>query len=102
MSIFAQIPTRIFENRDAFKSYPKLNNIETKSIPTLKMRSIDTKKLLDEAKQKEGMTGIPFRFGYGFDVNYTLEDGHLGRAEFHKNMEFESIIPWCLFYQLCF
>lgn len=38
------------------------------------MQQVDVKKLLEEDKATEGLD-IPYRFGYGFDTNYTLKDG---------------------------
>ncbi|MDR1347102.1 MAG: trypsin-like peptidase domain-containing protein [Prevotellaceae bacterium] len=40
-----------------------------------KMQSFDVAKLLKEDRQNEEMKDVPFRFGYGFDVDYTLKDG---------------------------
>ena len=75
VSLLAQVPTHVFDDNSAFISYPALNNVATKSIPIKKMQPFDTKKLLEEDRKKEKIVDAPFRFGYDFDVNYTLEDG---------------------------
>ena len=75
ISILAQVPTFVFNDKDAFKFYPALSTV-AKSIPARKMQPIDPQKLLDEDSPNDGvMGGSPFRFGYGFEVNYTLDDG---------------------------
>ncbi len=38
------------------------------------MQQVDIKRLLEEDKVTEGME-VPYRFGYGFDVNYSIKDG---------------------------
>ena len=68
----AQIPTFYYEKKDAFYHYPSLRSsqvIQTKTMP-----GFDIDKLLEEDKEKEGIVG-PFRFGYVFEVNYSLKDG---------------------------
>ena len=74
MSLLAQVPTHIFDDNGAFKFYPELN-VTTKSFAIKKMQSVDNEKLLEEDRKIEKTTDAPFRFGYGFEVNYTLEDG---------------------------
>jgi hypothetical protein len=72
----AQVNSTFFESKaELSKSYPRLKTAITQSVPQKKMRSFDVAKLLKEDKQNEGVIDIPFRFGYGFDVSYTLEDG---------------------------
>ena len=39
------------------------------AVPTVTMASVDTQKLLAEDVQQEKL-GIPYRFGYPFDVQY--------------------------------
>jgi hypothetical protein len=70
----AQVSTNYFENKDAFESFPALKQVETKEIALTKMPEVDVAKLLEEDKELEGLD-VPFRFGLGFDVDYTLNDG---------------------------
>jgi hypothetical protein len=70
----SQVTSYYFENKDAFAEYPFLKDISKEEIPVKVMPSFDVNKLLQEDKENEGLD-IPFRFGYGFDVDYTLEDG---------------------------
>ena len=72
---FTQVHTAFFENKDAFKHYTMLQTVSLQSIAVKKMQSFDIAKLLNEDKQTEEMSDVPFRFGYGFDVHYTLKDG---------------------------
>jgi hypothetical protein len=71
----AQVLSTIFESKNALETYPALKQKITKSIPRKTMQQVNVAKLKEEDKLKEGMGDVPFRFGYGFDVNYTLEDG---------------------------
>ncbi len=43
------------------------------AVPTVTMASVDTQKLLAEDAQQEKL-GIPYRFGYPFDVQYDLNN----------------------------
>ena len=70
----AQVTTTFFKEKDAFKSLPALRQSKSQTLSTKRMPQFDTEKLLREDMENEGMD-IPFRFGYGFDVNYTLKDG---------------------------
>jgi hypothetical protein len=70
----SQVTSYYFENKDAFAEYPFLKDISKEEIPVKVMPSFDVNKLLQEDKGNEGLD-IPFRFGYGFDVDYTLKDG---------------------------
>lgn len=73
-SAIAQVTTTYFEGKDAFKSLPALRQQQSKEISTKRMPKFDTEKLLWEDRENEGMD-IPYRFGYGFDVSYSLNDG---------------------------
>jgi hypothetical protein len=73
--ISAQVPSILFEEKDAFETFKMLKPSELKTQSVKKMQQIvNVEKLLKEDKENEGLD-IPFRFGYGFDVNYTLKDG---------------------------
>jgi len=70
----AQIVTTYFEERDAFKSMPALRQTKQQNLPEKRMPQVDVEKLLNEDQLTEGID-VPFRFGQGFEVNYTLKDG---------------------------
>ena len=72
VSAMAQITTTYYERKDAFQMRPEL--ILNQNIPTKRMGKVDVEKLLKEDFENESK-GLPFRFGWGFDVNYTLKDG---------------------------
>jgi V8-like Glu-specific endopeptidase len=72
--VSSQVTSYYFENKDAFAEYSFLKDISKEEIPVKIMPSVDVNKLLQEDKEYEGQD-IPFRFGYGFDVDYSLKDG---------------------------
>lgn len=69
----AQVATLFFEKNDAFEQFPVLNQINRKGLSVIKLPQISEEKLLVEDKDKR--MDKPFQFGYGIDVNYTLNDG---------------------------
>jgi hypothetical protein len=71
----AQVSSTFFESKDAFETFPTLKQKIIKAIPIKTMQQVNVAKLKGEDQSREGMGDVPFRFGYGFDVNYTLEDG---------------------------
>jgi hypothetical protein len=75
---YAQVNTKTFEKNKAFENYPKFK-ISLKKSPVLKMPKFDIALMLEEDDAVSGMD-VPFRFGKGFDVNYTLKDGHWENA----------------------
>jgi hypothetical protein len=74
VAVSAQVYDYYFENKDAFKTFPQLQTVEGKDITVKRMQPVDVEKLLEEDRELEGLD-VPFRFGYAFDVDYTLEDG---------------------------
>ncbi|MDR0698170.1 MAG: hypothetical protein LBG28_02965, partial [Tannerella sp.] len=70
----AQVATHIFESKDAFTLFPDLKRRESGKSPVKQMQAVNVEALLKEDEANASM-GIPFRFGYGFDVNYTMDDG---------------------------
>ncbi|MDR0682999.1 MAG: hypothetical protein LBG15_14295 [Dysgonamonadaceae bacterium] len=74
LTVSSQVTSYYFENKDAFAEYPFLNHTPKEEIPIKIMPSVDVNKLLWEDEENKGLD-IPFRFGYGFDVDYTLKDG---------------------------
>jgi len=76
--VYAQVRTIVYPNEnDLFRLHPELK-MDSRSIPLKKMSSFDVEKLLAEDREMEDAENFslkPFRFGYGFGVNYTLNDG---------------------------
>ncbi|GHT72902.1 hypothetical protein AGMMS50262_02970 [Bacteroidia bacterium] len=74
---FAQIPSYFFEDKSAFDFFPALQQTDAKSvsISTKIMSMFDVSALLKEDMENAALGDIPFRFGYGFDVDYSLIDG---------------------------
>ncbi|MDR2775080.1 MAG: T9SS type A sorting domain-containing protein [Tannerella sp.] len=70
----AQVSTHIFESKDAFKQFSELKQRESVVVSVKQMQAVNTEALLKEDGANASM-GVPFRFGYGFDVNYTMDDG---------------------------
>ncbi len=70
----AQVVTKTFERNKAFDNHPEFE-ISRITSSVLKMPNFDVAQMLAEDEAVRGMD-IPFRFGKGFDVNYTLKDGH--------------------------
>lgn len=68
----AQVNSKIFKSNEAFRENTKLKPFLKCSLK--KMPQFDVNELYEEDKRTKGMD-IPFRFGKGFDVNYTLQDG---------------------------
>jgi len=83
----AQVTATYFEGKDAFESFPALRQTSLQNIAVKRMPTVDTDKLLEEDRLTEGMD-VPFRFGYGFDVNYNLNDGEW--------IELDTISVWSL------
>jgi hypothetical protein len=75
----AQVASHFFEQRDALRSFPALQQARagtiSSAIATKTMPTVDVAALLAEDAANAALEDIPFRFGYGFDVNYTLADG---------------------------
>ncbi|GHV49335.1 hypothetical protein FACS1894181_07980 [Bacteroidia bacterium] len=51
----AQVYTHYFENKDAFKSFPALKQMEANKLVLKKMPQVNVKKLLEEDKELEGL-----------------------------------------------
>lgn len=80
---FSQVPSTFFVERNAFEAYPvlKTHRAESKSAAK-KMPTIDNiQQLLAEDKELASYGDFPFRFGYEFDVNYSLGDGTWAETE---------------------
>jgi len=70
----AQVASTYFEGKDAFEVFPFLWQMESQSLSAKIMPPFDIDRLLEEDKYLEGLD-MPFRFGHGFDVDYTIKDG---------------------------
>ncbi len=88
---FAQVNTKSYDKNKAFEIYPKFK-ISQKKSPVLKMPKFDIAAMLEEDEAVKGMD-VPFRFGKGFDVNYTLKDGYW---EITKNEAIDTSTEWDL------
>jgi len=73
--VSAQVISSFFNERNAFETYPMLRQKAREVIPLKKMLPVSTEELIKEDKEREKLGDSPFRFGYGFDVNYSLSDG---------------------------
>ncbi len=70
----AQVVTKTFEKNKAFDEHPEFK-VSQRISPLVKLPNFDVAQMLAEDEAVRGME-VPFRFGKGFDVNYTLKDGH--------------------------
>ena len=73
-TVNAQVTTTYFEEKDAFKKVPELRYKQTRTIPTKRMPTVDVEKLLKEDNVSKDIQA-PAKYGYCFDVNYTMSDG---------------------------
>jgi len=73
--ISAQVISTFFHEKNALETYSMLRQKSHKVIPQKKMLPVSTEKLMKEDKENEKLGDFPFRFGYDFDVNYSLSDG---------------------------
>ncbi|MDR2138369.1 MAG: hypothetical protein LBP50_02300 [Tannerella sp.] len=75
----AQVYSTLFHRKDAFKTYPALKLIAAE-VPVKQMPELNVETLLAEDREVAGLD-VPFRFGYGFEASYTLEDGHWTQSD---------------------
>ena len=70
---FAQIETRYYQDSDTIYYVQDFlrTNLDTKVI---RMPAFDLEKMQKEDEEMEGLD-VPYRFGKGFDVSYSLSDG---------------------------
>jgi len=70
----AQVPSNIYsEKSKVFDFYPQFSELRY-SAPEIIMPGFDINRLLEEDESVKGKA-VPYRFGKGFDVNYSLADG---------------------------
>jgi hypothetical protein len=83
----AQVASHFFEQRNALSTFPALQRVSSgtmsSAIATKTMPTVDVAALLAEDAANATQEDIPFRFGYGFDVDYTLADGTWQEQEEH-------------------
>ena len=75
LQCFAQVETRYYQEGDTaflFRDYI-FQNLKQNGI-VIKMPSFDLDTMREADKEMEGLD-VPYRFGKGFDVSYTLSDG---------------------------
>jgi hypothetical protein len=69
LAIKAQVSSYFFENNNLFEVFPELYQSNLGNTPNEIMAVENVESLLEEDNE---MTALPFRFGYGINVNYTL------------------------------
>ena len=71
--IFSQVLTQRFAKGEAVRNGLKVNKRMALSN-IIEMPSVDVEKLLKEDVEMAG-EDVPYRFGYGFETSYTLDNG---------------------------
>ncbi|MDR2810849.1 MAG: T9SS type A sorting domain-containing protein [Tannerellaceae bacterium] len=76
IAVSAQVYSYYYDSRDAFCKFPQLKPVYDRAF-IKSMPSFNVDSLLEEDRKQEegGLWKGPFRFGYAFDVDYTLNDG---------------------------
>lgn len=74
LSAFSQVEKRYYPEKNALDSIPFLKGLISERS-YVNMPSFDLEKLKKEDKELDGLD-VPYRFGKGFDVSYTLDDGN--------------------------
>jgi hypothetical protein len=73
-NLAGQVTSNIYSDKSkVFDFYPQFSKI-LEVAPEIKMPSFDLSSLLNEDEITKNLN-IPYRFGKGFDVNYSLSDG---------------------------
>lgn len=88
---YGQVETHFFPKRDAFAKLDLFKD-HSKSNKRTVLPSFDAQKLIDEDKLNKGIDK-PFRFGKGFDLKITLDDGGWCSLDEGRlwSMEFQSL-----------
>lgn len=74
LSAYSQVEKRYYPEKNALDSIPFLKGLISERN-YVNMPSFDLERLKKEDKELEGLD-IPYRFGKGFEVSYTLDDGN--------------------------
>lgn len=76
---YSQVLTQTFTKGEAqMKGFKVSKKVLSKKV--MDMPKVDVARLMKEDKEMTG-EDVPFRFGYGFDTSYTLEDGEWEEIE---------------------
>jgi hypothetical protein len=73
LSMQGQITTTFYKKGTAPAIHPEIK-LKQANMPIKSMPSFDVKELLKEDSLHKGLD-VPFRFGKGFNVDYSLKDG---------------------------
>jgi len=85
ISLNAQIANTIFENGDAFNSFPQLRYVNIANIPVVNMPEVNVNALLQEDRELDVQgIGRPFRFGHNIETNISMEQGQWHQTEQHN------------------
>jgi hypothetical protein len=71
--VFGQVEKKFYPDKNALETIKFLKGKELVH-KYIQMPSFDLERLKKEDKEIEGLD-VPYRFGNGFDVSYTLDDG---------------------------
>ena len=77
-TMFSQVETKIFPKGQGI-TIPFIRDLK-QSTRVITLPDFDKEKMIKEDKEMEGCD-VPFRFGKGFDVNVSLEDGDWQNCE---------------------
>jgi hypothetical protein len=69
----SQIPTKFYKEGKAPALHPKAK-LKMTTIPVKTMPAVNNEKLLQSDSKSEKLD-VPFRFGKGFEVDFSLKDG---------------------------
>ena len=69
----SQIPTKFYKESQAPALHPKAD-LNMATIPVKTMPTVNNEKLLQRDSIREKLD-VPFRFGEGFEVDFSLKDG---------------------------
>ncbi|HCT29943.1 MAG TPA: hypothetical protein DIW31_04255 [Bacteroidales bacterium] len=91
ITLFAQVPTQMFEKGKAFDKHPNFKIISQNS-PVKKIPIFDLGPLLTEDAATKN-SDLPFRFGKAIDVDLTLEDGKWQKMDSTEVWSLKIISP---------
>ena len=90
IQIYAQVETRYYQNSDTIPGIKKSQR-KTSLESIIKIPKFNLDKILKEDTEMDG-EDVPYRFGKGFDVSYSLADGQWESVEDGRlwSLTFES------------
>ena len=74
LPVLGQVEKKYYPAKNALDGIKSLKGIDFEH-ESVNMPSFDLERLKKEDKEMEGVD-VPYRFGKGFEVSYTLNDGH--------------------------